>query len=127
MIIMCEVNEKELIQEDEMDETEGQEYFTQDEVYDIIEQVTPKVKVNVEEVQELQINSQEFQAGIDSISFLCGQYSALRSVGIDSNSAIDIIVNERNIEFNLQINEMTCKSNEKQAKLQQVQAEQNQI
>ena len=119
---------EELNQVDEMEGVEQeQEYFTQDEVYDIIEQVTPKVEVNVDEVQGLELNSQEFQAGIDSISFLCGQYSALRSVGIDSSSAIDIIVNERNIEFNLQINEMTCTSNEKTAKIQQTIQEQNQV
>lgn len=123
---MCEVNENELNQEIETEGTE-QEYFTQNEVYDIIEQVTPKVEVITEGVDGLKINAQEFQAGIDSISFLCGQYSALRSVGIDSSSAIDIIVNERNIEFNLQINEMTCNSNEKQSKIQQVNQEQNQI
>lgn len=122
---MCK---EKLNQVDEMEEVEQeQEYFTQDEVYDIIEQVTPKIEVNVDEVQGLELNSQEFQAGIDSISFLCGQYSALRSVGIDSSSAIDIIVNERNIEFNLQINEMTCTSNEKTAKIQQAIQEQNQV
>ena len=122
---MCK---EELNQVDEIEEVEQeQEYFTQDEVYDIIEQVTPKVEVITEGVDGLEINTQEFQAGIDSISFLCGQYSTLRSVGIDSSSAIDIIVNERNIEFNLQINEMTCNSNEKQSKIQQVNQEQNQI
>jgi hypothetical protein len=123
---MCK---EELNQVDEIEEVESQEqeYFTQDEVYDIIEQVTPKVEINVDEVQGLELNSQEFQAGIDSISFLCGQYSALRSVGIDSSSAIDIIVNERNIEFNLQINQMTCTSNEKTAKIQQTIQEQNQV
>lgn len=120
---------EELNQVDEIEEvgSQEQEYFTQDEVYDIIEQVTPKVEINVDKVQGLELNSQEFKAGIDSISFLCGQYSALRSVGIDSSSAIDIIVNERNIEFNLQINEMTCTSNEKTAKIQQTIVEQNQV
>ena len=122
---MCK---EELNQVDEMEEVEQeQEYFTQDEVYDIIEQVTPKIEVNTEDVQNYCIDEQEYIAGVQSMSFLVGQYSALRSAGIDSSSAIDIIVNERNIEFNLQINEMTCTSNERTAKIQQINQEQNQV
>ena len=122
---MCK---EELNQVDEMEEVEQeQEYFTQDEVYDIIEQVTPKIEVNTEDVQNYCIDEQEYIAGVQSMSFLVGQYSALRSAGIDSSSAIDIIVNERNIEFNLQINEMTCTSNEKTAKIQQINQEQNNV
>ena len=123
---MCK---EELNQIDEMEDevNQEQEYFTQDEVYDIIEQVTPKIEVNTEDVQNYCIDEQEYIAGVQSMSFLVGQYSALRSAGIDSSSAIDIIVNERNIEFNLQINEMTCTSNERTAKIQQINQEQNQV
>jgi hypothetical protein len=55
---------------------------------------------------------------------MAGQLNALVSAGFDKASAIDVILNERNIEYNLQLNEMTCASNEKQAKYQQ---EQNQV
>ena len=120
---------EELNQEQElMEEVEQeQEYFTQDEVYDIIEQVTPKIEVNVEGVKKLEINSQEFQAGIDKVSRTCGMISALASVGLNKDQIMDYVINEQNIEFNLQINEMTCTSNEKTAKIQQTIQESNQV
>ena len=122
---MCK---EELNQVDEMEEVEQeQEYFTQDEVYDIIEQVTPKVEVNVDEVQGLELNSQEFQAGIDKVSRTCGMISALASVGLTKDQIMDYVINEQNIEFNLKLNQMTCDSNKETAKIQQVNQELNQV
>ena len=120
---------EELNQEQElMEEVEQeQEYFSQEEVYDIIEQVTPKVEVNVDEVQGLELNSQEFQAGIDKVSRTCGMISALASVGLTKDQIMDYVINEQNIEFNLKLNQMTCDSNKETARIQQVVQESNQI
>lgn len=123
---MCK---EELNQEEEKKEVESQEqeYFTQDEVYDIIEQVTPKIEVSVEGVQKLEINSQEFQAGIDKVSRTCGMISALANVGLTKDQIMDYVINEQNIEFNLKLNQMTCDSNKETARIQQVVQESNQI
>ena len=125
---MCEVNENELSQEELEDKTI--EEMTQEElvevVYQLMDMKDKEIEVDKENVQGLSINLQEYQSGMDSISFLIGQYSALKSVGIDSTSAIDIIINERNIEYNLDINRMTCDNNKEIAKIQQTINEQNQ-
>ena len=126
---MCEVNENELIQEEIEDKTI--EEMSQEElvevVYQLMDMKEKEIEVNMDDVQGLSINVQEYQAGIDSISFLVGQYSALKSVGIDSTSAIDVILNERNIEYNLELNRMTCDNNREVAKIQQTIQEQNQV
>lgn len=125
---MCEVNENELIQEEIEDKTI--EEMSQEElveaVYQLMDMKEKEIEVNMDDVQRLSINVQEYQAGIDSISFLVGQYSALKSVGVDSTSAIDVILNERNIEYNLELNRMTCDNNKEVAKIQQSILEQNQ-
>jgi len=126
---MCEVNENELIQEEIEDKTI--EEMSQEElvevVYQLMDMKEKEIEVNMDDVQGLSINVQEYQAGIDSISFLVGQYSALKRVGIDSTSAIDVILNERNIEYNLELNKMTCDNNREVAKIQQTNQEQNQV
>jgi len=126
---MCkeELNQIEDI-EDEINEEMTLDDMSKDQLINVIEQLmsSKEVDINTENVQELELNPQEFQAGIDSISFLVGQYSALKSVGIDSTSAIDVILNERNIEYNLELNRMTCDNNKEIAKTQQTITEQNQ-
>ena len=93
-------------------------------VYQLLQEEDNSIPVNTENVQDFELNQQEFKAGVDSVSFMAGQLNALVSAGFDKTSAIDVILNERNIEYNLQLNEMTCTSNEKQAKYQQ---DQNQV
>lgn len=127
---MCkeELNQVEDI-EDGINEEMTLDDMSKDQLIDVIEQLmnTKEVEVDTESVQGLEFDEDEFQAGIDSISFLAGQYSALKNVGIDSASAVDIILNERNIEYNLQINQMTCENNKAVAKIQQTISEQNQV
>jgi len=124
---MCEVNENEL--NEDIEDDSSLESLSKDELIDVIEQLmsSKDVEIDTSNVQGLELNPQEFQAGIDSISFLVGQYSALKSVGVDSGSAVDIILNERNIEYNLETNKMTCENNKSVAKIQQTINEQNQV
>lgn len=127
---MCEVNEKELNQEVELDETEGyeeQEYFTQDEVYDIIERVTPKIEVNTDSIQGFEIDEQEYRAGIQSMSFLVGQISVLKSAGVSEDFIREMILNRETIEHNQTLQRLNNDSSEKIAKIQQANQEQNQI
>jgi hypothetical protein len=123
---MCkeELNNVEDIEEDQT----SLESLSKDELIDVIEQLmnSKDIKVNTENVQDLELDPQEFQAGIDSISFLAGQFSTLVNIGVDKTSAIDIILNERNIEYNMQLNQMTCENNKEIAKIQQEIQENNQ-
>ena len=121
---------EELNQEQElMEEVESQEqeYFTQDEVYDIIEQVTPKIEVNTDDVQGYCIDEQEYVAGIQSMSFLVGQIAVLKSVGVSEDFIREMILNRETIEHNQSLQQMNNDSSERLAKIQQVQLEQNQV
>ena len=122
---MCK---EELNQVDEMeDEISEQEYFTQDEVYDIIEQVTPKIEVNTDDVQGYCIDEQEYIAGVQSMSFLVGQIAVLKSVGVSEDFIREMILNRETIEHNQSLQQMNNESSERLAKIQQVQLEQNQV
>lgn len=120
-----DVNEVENIEEKTLDE------MSKDELIDVICQLMDmkekEIEVDTENIQNLELDKKEFTKGLKSMSLIAGQFCALTSVGIDNASAIDVIVNMANTEFNLKLNQMTCDSNEKTARFQQVNQEQNSI
>lgn len=127
---MCK---EELNQIEDIEEVENKtiEDMSQEElvevVYQLMDMKEKEIEVYTENVKDLEIDQEEFKAGIDSVSFMCGQFNALVSSGIDKASAIDILLNERNIDYNLQLNQMTSDNNKEIARIQQVQQEQNSI
>lgn len=66
------------------------------------ERVTPKyVPVITEHLeQRIGINTDEFDKGVDDVSRICGQFSALKSVGMNDKDAMDIITNLLSIQIN---------------------------
>lgn len=78
-------------------------------------------------VQGFQLNKDCFYEGVDGVSKICGQYVALKSVGMSDKDIVDIITNIMNTEFNLTLNKDTCTSNEIVSKNQVVVQQQNQI
>ena len=124
---MCEFNEKEIDQDMEEKTLED---MSKDELIDVVCQLMEikdkEIEINTDDIQGIKIDPKEFAKGVKSMSFMAGQYSVLKSVGIDSTSAIDMIVNERNVEYNLKLNEMTCINNREIANIQQTIQEQNQ-
>ena len=64
--------------------------------------VTPKyVPVITEHLeQRIGINTDEFDKGVDDVSRICGQFSALKSVGMSDKDAMDIITNLLSIQIN---------------------------
>lgn len=129
---MCEFNEKEVDQEieDDMEEL-NLEDMDKEQLISVIEQLMymkeKEIEVNTDSIQGIEIDSKEFAKGIKAMSFIAGQYCALKSVGVDSTSAIDIVVNERNVEYNLKLNKMTCENNKEISKIQATIQEQNQV
>lgn len=112
---------------DEECECKEQELYTIDEVVALIDETTPKVEVDTEECQGASLDVKEFTKGIVDVSRICGKFSALKSVGMTNAEAIDIIVNQDNVEFNLKLNSDTGKANVEVAKAQSLQISQNQI
>ena len=63
--------------------------------------VTPKyVPVITEHLEGIGINADEFDKGVDDVSRICGQFSALKSVGMSDKDAMDIITNLLSIQIN---------------------------
>lgn len=118
---MCK---EELNEEMELEnETTSMEDLSKEELLKVIEYLQEMPKLDLEDL----MNMNEFQEGIKSMAKVCGQVVALNTVNVDSNTIADIILNEANIQYNLKLNEMTCSSNEKVARLQEVKVEQSQI
>ena len=65
------------------------------------ERVTPKyVEVITEHLEGIGVNVDEFDKGVDDVSRICGQFSALKSVGMNDKDAMDIITNLLSIQIN---------------------------
>ena len=65
------------------------------------EKATPKyVEVITEHLEGIGINVDEFDKGVDDVSRICGQFSALKSVGMSDKDAMDIITNLLSIQIN---------------------------
>lgn len=63
--------------------------------------VTPKyVPVITEHLEGIGVNVDEFDKGVDDVSRICGQFSALKSVGMSDKDAMDIITNLLSIQIN---------------------------
>lgn len=85
------------------------------------------ITADLNNVQGFQLNKDCFYEGVDGVSKICGQYVALKSVGMSDKDIVDIITNIMNTEFNLTLNKDTCTSNEIVSKNQVVVQQQNQI
>ena len=130
MVSIMEDNKIELEDEFQCDCEEcnkEEELYTQEDIVQLLDEVLPKVVCNTNDLQDFQLNGKMFQKGANSVSEICGQYSALTNVGIDKSSAIDIIMNIQNIEFNKIVNTENCNSNKETAKLQNIQVQSQQI
>lgn len=123
---MCEENkELELNEEDTIENLSKEQLI--ELVYNLLNQKDKEIQIGTDGLETISIDKSEFEKGVKSISSICGSLSALMSIGIDLQSAIELVLNERNISYNLELNKMTCDSNERQVKIQGVKTEQNQI
>lgn len=114
---MCEYNENEINEEVDENEQLDLEDMSKEElinvVYSLLDSKNKEVQLNTEDVKDIKLNISEFQAGVDSMSFLSGQYSVLQSVGIEPASCIDIILNRETIVHNQTLQRMNNESAEK--------------
>lgn len=123
---MCEENKELELNEEDTIESLSKEQLVE-LVYNLLNQKDKEIQIGTDELETISIDKSEFKKGVKSISSICGSLSALMSVGVDLQSAIELVLNERNISYNLELNKMTCDSNERQVKIQGVKTEQNQI
>ena len=119
--------ENEIINEEKVCDCEEQELFTAEDITSLLEEVMPKVDINLDNVKDISLDKKAFKNGVDSVSCICGQYSALKNVGIESSSCIDIIISLLNADHNIKMQESTCKNNIEISKIQQIQMEKTQL
>lgn len=104
------IEEMEKLTDEEAEEVyrviEESELLEEDDDYECEEcargKATPKyVPVITEHLeQRIGINTDEFDKGVDDVSRICGQFSALKSVGMSDKDAMDIITNLLSIQIN---------------------------
>ena len=107
-------------EQDEENGIEEQEYYSKDEVLDIIEEITPRIEINTELFNGFELDEDMFKEGLKNISFYCGQFIGLVSVGVNNQDAFQFILNESTGRSNV----TTTKEQTIQTQIQQ---EQNQI
>jgi len=81
---------------------EEQEYYSKDEVLDIIEEITPRIEINTDELNGFELDEDIFKKGLKDISFACGQFIGLVSVGVNNADAFQYILNESTGRMNLE-------------------------
>ena len=52
------------------------------------------IKLSTDNVYGCELNKNEFQNGINDVSYVCGAISALISIGVDPNKAMDYVVDK---------------------------------
>ena len=92
-----------------------------------MEQKDKEIDINVDDLNDITIDKSEFKKGIKQYSAIAGAFTVLNSVGYPKDLIHEFLINRETVEFQLALNEQTCESNEKQAKIQQIKLEQAQI
>lgn len=117
---LCNCEECTCCADEEAEGSKGKTY-TEEEVLQLLEQVTPSVHVDTEDCQGFSLNKKEFKKGLESVGFVCGQIAALVSVGVSEDRAVEYIINRETIEHNQDLQVLI---NEQQVALQKLACEQ---
>ena len=98
-----------------------------DIVYSLLEQKDKEIDINVDNLDGITIDKNEFKKGIKQYSAIAGAFTVLNSVGYPKDLIHEMILNDRTISHNQQLQQMNNESSEKIAKIQEVKIEQSQI
>ena len=98
-----------------------------DIVYSLLEQKDKEIDIDVDNLDGITIDKNEFKKGIKQYSAIAGAFTVLNSVGYPKDLIHEMILNDRTISHNQQLQQMNNESSEKIAKIQEVKIEQSQI
>ena len=98
-----------------------------DIVYSLLEQKDKEIDINVDNLDGITIDKNEFKKGIKQYSAIAGAFTVLNSVGYPKDLIHEMILNDKTIQHNQQLQQMNNESSEKIAKIQEVKTEQSQI
>ena len=98
-----------------------------DIVYSLLEQKDKEIDINVDNLDGITIDKNEFKKGIKQYSAIAGAFTVLNSVGYPKDLIHEMILNDKTIQHNQQLQQMNNESSEKIANIQEVKIEQSQI
>ena len=84
----------------------------------MVEEPTKFIPVETSHLEGIGIDTKKFDKGVDDVSRICGQFSALKSVGMSDKDAMEVITNL----ITIQINNDTIEGNIRVANIQDVQS-----
>ena len=125
----CEnnINKNEELEQENMSLEDMDKEQLLDIVYSLLEQKDKEIDINVDNLDGITIDKNEFKKGIKQYSAIAGAFTVLNSVGYPKDLIHEMILNERTIYHNQQLQQMNNESSEKIAKIQEVKIEQSQI
>ena len=98
-----------------------------DIVYSLLEQKDKEIDINVDNLDGITIDKNEFKKGMKQYSAIARAFTVLNSVGYPKDLIHEMILNDKTIQHNQQLQQMNNESSEKIAKIQEVKTEQSQI
>ena len=125
----CEnnINKNEELEQENMSLEDMDKEQLLDIVYSLLEQKDKEIDINVDNLDGITIDKNEFKKGIKQYSAIAGAFTVLNSVGYPKDLIHEMILNDRTISHNQQLQQMNNESSEKIAKIQEVKTEQAQI
>lgn len=125
----CEnnINKNEELEQENMSLEDLSKDELLDVVYSLLEQKDKEIDINVDNLDGITIDKNEFKKGIKQYSAIAGAFTVLNSVGYPKDLIHEMILNDRTISHNQQLQQMNNESSEKIAKIQEVKIEQSQI
>ena len=125
----CEnnINENEELEQENMSLEDMDKEQLLDIVYSLLEQKDKEIDINVDDLNDITIDKSEFKKGIKQYSAIAGAFTVLNSVGYPKDLIHEMILNDRTISHNQQLQQMNNESSKEIAKIQEVKIEQSQI
>ena len=125
----CEnnINKNEELEQENMSLEDMDKEQLLDIVYSLLEQKDKEIDINVDNLDGITIDKNEFKKGIKQYSAIAGAFTVLNSVGYPKDLIHEMILNDKTIQHNQQLQQMNNESSEKIAKIQEVKIEQSQI
>ena len=125
----CEnnINKNEELEQENMSLEDMDKEQLLDIVYSLLEQKDKEIDINVDNLDGIAIDKNEFKKGIKQYSAIAGAFTVLNSVGYPKDLIHEMILNDKTIQHNQQLQQMNNESSEKIAKIQEVKIEQSQI
>jgi hypothetical protein len=117
--------DKDLENEQEID-------ISQEEFSDLINQmnenkITPLL-IGIENLEGIEYNKDEFENGLNSMSYVVGQITALFNAGINNEKLImDYIINKEGLLYQDRTNQLNAKTNLEVSRIQAIKIESEQL